>query len=141
MLHHITQAHIIGPDKVFDADIRVENGRITALEHPGSLPHAEGATTTDASGLYILPGGIDPHVHLALPTPAGPSADDFESGSRTALTGGVTHIIDFVTPRRGQPLTEALTERHKEAENCSIGLDFHMGISGWLPDMERQMEI
>ncbi len=140
MLHHITQAHIIGPDKVFDADIRVENGRITALEHPGSLPHAEGATTTDASGLYILPGGIDPHVHLALPTPAGPSADDFESGSRTALTGGVTHIIDFVTPRRGQPLTEALTERHKEAENCSIGLDFHMGISGWLPDMERQME-
>lgn len=141
MLHHITHAHIIGPDKVFDADIRIENGKITTLEPPGSLPVVGGVTTTDASGLYILPGGIDPHVHLALPTPAGPSADDFDSGSRTALAGGVTHIIDFVTPRRGQPLTEALRERQKEARDCSIGLNFHMGISGWLPDMEKQMEI
>jgi dihydropyrimidinase len=91
--------------------------------------------------MLVIPGGIDPHVHLALPTPAGPSADDFKTGSQAALVGGVTNLIDFVTPRRGQHLTEALIERLKEAKDCPIGINFHMGISGWLPDMEKQMEI
>ena len=114
---------------------------ISSLDKPGTFTSNTDVETIDASGFYILPGGIDPHVHLALQTPAGPSADDFITGSRAALAGGVTHIIDFVTPKRGQPLVDALIERRKEAEGCSIGLDFHMGISGWLPDMERQMEI
>ena len=137
----ILNAHIINPDQTINADIRIENGKIASLDKPGTFTSNTDVETIDASGFYILPGGIDPHVHLALQTPAGPSADDFITGSRAALAGGVTHIIDFVTPKRGQPLVDALIERRKEAEGCSIGLDFHMGISGWLPDMERQMEI
>ncbi len=141
MITLVVNAHIINADRIFDADIRIEDGRIAALENPGTLASTQHDTVVDAAGLYVIPGGIDPHVHLALQTPAGPSADDFESGSTAALAGGVTHLIDFVTPRRGQSLTEALAERRTEAKDCTIGIDFHMGISGWLPDMEKQMEI
>jgi len=141
MITHITNAHIINPDQSFHADIRIENGKIATLEKPGALPVSADVLTLDAKDMYVLPGGIDPHVHLSLPTPAGFSADDFKTGSRAALAGGVTHIIDFVTPLRGQSLAEALQQRKQEAKDCITGLDFHMGISGWLPDMEKQMEI
>lgn len=138
---NITNAHIINPDKSFHADIRIENNRIASLEKPGTLAAVPGIKTLDAKGKLVLPGGIDPHVHLALPVPAGFSADDFVTGSLAALAGGVTHMIDFVTPKRGQSLTQALMQRKAEARDCRIGLDFHMGISGWLPDMEKQMEV
>ena len=141
MITHITNAHIINPDQSFHADIRIENGKIAALENPGALPVSADVLTLDAKDMYVLPGGIDPHVHLSLPTPAGFSADDFKTGSLAALAGGVTHIIDFVTPLRGQGFAEALQQRKQEAIDCITGLDFHMGISGWLPDMEKQMEI
>lgn len=137
----ISNAHIVNPDKTFDADILIREGKIAELAPPGSLTAEPGSKQFEAKDMLVIPGGIDPHVHLALPTPAGPSADDFISGGRAALSGGVTQIIDFVTPARGQALTEALAQRKKEAEGCAVGLDFHMGISGWLPDMEKQMEI
>jgi dihydropyrimidinase len=137
----IRNAHIVNPDRSFDADIVIDNGKVQSILTPGSLSVNNDIEVLDAKGMLVLPGGIDPHVHLALQTPAGPSADDFVTGSRAALAGGVTQIIDFVTPRRGQPLTEALIERQNEAKDCSVGVSFHMGISGWLPDMERQMEI
>lgn len=137
----IRNAHIINPDRSFDADIAIGNGKVLSVETSGSLSAGNDVEVFDARGMLVLPGGIDPHVHLALPTPAGPSADDFKTGSLAALAGGVTQLIDFVTPRRGQALTEALIERQNVAKNCSVGLNFHMGISGWLSDMERQMEI
>jgi dihydropyrimidinase len=136
----LSKAHIINPDSSFHADILIRDGKIEAIEQPGTFHKSPKLPMIETEKMYVLPGGIDPHVHLALPTPAGPSADDFATGSRAALAGGVTHIIDFVTPRRGQSLTEALAERQKEASACSIDVSFHMGISGWLPDMERQME-
>ncbi len=136
----IQNAHVIHGDERFDADIRIENGKISALEKPGTLEPEPGERVFNVVGKYVLPGFIDPHVHLSLPTPAGLSADDFKTGSRTARAGGVIHMIDFVTPQRGQSLIEALKQRKDEAKECRTDLDFHMGISGWLPDMERQME-
>ncbi len=137
----IRNAHIINPDRSFDADIVIGNGKILSVESSGSISFSNDVEVIDAKGMLVLPGGIDPHVHLALPTPAGPSADDFKTGSLAALAGGVTHLIDFVTPRRGQGLVDALTERQNVAKDCTVGIGFHMGISGWLSDMERQMEI
>ena len=136
----LSNAHIINPDSSFQADILIRDGKIAALEQPGTFTETNDYRIIDATGFYVLSGGIDPHVHLSLPTPAGPSADDFITGSKAALVGGVTHIIDFVTPRRGQSLSEALADRQKEASGSNIDVSFHMGISGWLPDMERQME-
>jgi dihydropyrimidinase len=135
----IQNAHIINPDRCFNADIVIRNGKIESFEQPGTL--SEGEKIIDAKGLYVVPGGFDPHVHLSLPGPAGMSADDFHTGSIAALAGGVTHIMDFVTPRRGQNLEEALKERMTDTEKCHTGLTMHMGISGQLPNMKKQMEI
>ena len=126
-------------------DIAVENGKISAsgILEPSLF---SGYKVIDATRKYVIPGGFDPHVHLALPTPAGNSCDDFWSGSRAALTGGTTYFIDFVTPRRGQSLTEALRLRRAETAESLTGCGLHMGISEWnrkvageiIPCMEKE---
>ena len=93
----------------------------------------------DASNKLVFPGGIDPHVHLALPTPAGPSSDDFLSGSLAALHGGTTTIIDFETPNRGQPLTEALEQRINEAQHSLVDYSFHVSPVEWNATVEQEI--
>lgn len=112
------------------ADIAVSDGKIEAI---GKLNPENFAAydLLDASDKYIFSGGIDPHVHLALPTPAGNSSDDFSSGSRAAIAGGTTSFIDFVTPRRGQSLTEAVRLRKAEAAASKVDYSLHAGISEW----------
>ncbi len=119
-------------------DLAVANGTITAC---GILDHAlfPGFRIIDAAGKYVIPGGFDPHVHLALPTPAGKSCDDFKSGSHTALAGGTTYFMDFVTPRRGQSLLEALRLRRREAIESVTGCGLHMGISEWNPAIAAEI--
>lgn len=119
---------IVQPGATKRANVLIVNGRIAEV---GSLSDAAGATVIDATNLQLFPGGIDPHVHLHLPTSAGFSADDFESGSRAALAGGTTSFIDFVTPRRGQSLTEALDLRLAEASNCYCDYSFHISPVDW----------
>jgi dihydropyrimidinase len=113
-------------------DLAVENGKISVVGNldPSSF---QGFQMIDASGKYLIPGGFDPHVHLALPTPAGNSCDDFLSGSKAALAGGTTYIMDFVTPHRGQSLLEALYLRRAETTESMAGCGLHMGVSEWNP--------
>jgi dihydropyrimidinase len=129
---------IVNPDKSEYADIATENGKIIAI---GKLNPSEyaGFEYIDASGKLILPGGIDPHVHFALPTPAGNSCDDFLSGSLAALSGGTSSIIDFVTPKRGQSLIEACHFRLKEAESALCSYKLHMGISEWNETVKQEV--
>ena len=103
------------------------------IEAAGDLDvhHYSGYRIVDAGSKLLLPGGIDPHVHLALPTPAGNSCDDFKTGSLAALAGGTTTIFDFVTPRRGQSLLNALTNRRAEAAESVLNCFLHAGISEW----------
>ncbi len=83
------------------ADIGIRDGRITALA--ASL--SDGEKIIDASGLLVMPGGIDSHVHLAQPAFGGPKmADDFVSGTRSALAGGNTTVLPFALQPRGQSL-------------------------------------
>ncbi|ALO16350.1 D-hydantoinase [Salinivirga cyanobacteriivorans] len=100
--------------------------------------HAE--ETIDASGLYLLPGGVDPHVHMQLPTPAGPSSDTFYTGSVAALHGGTTTIIDFVTPQPGQSLVDALEARMQEAESSLIDYSFHISPIEWRDTTAEEIE-
>lgn len=118
------------------ADVLVENDRIAKIE---ACIDAAADTTIDAEGQFVLPGGIDPHVHLQLPTPAGCSSDGFESGSIAALYGGTTTLIDFVTPSRGQSLISALDERIAEAKNCLCDYSFHVSPVDWHTGIEGEM--
>ncbi|MGB4828275.1 MAG: amidohydrolase family protein, partial [Paracoccaceae bacterium] len=76
---------VVTADLTYAADVLVEGGVITAIG-----PNLKGDTTLDASGCYIMPGGIDPHTHLEMPFMGTYSTDDFESGTRAALAGGTT---------------------------------------------------
>jgi dihydropyrimidinase len=135
----IINGTIVTPEATYQADIVINEGIISGIgtfsptEYPGYL-------LIDASGKYVFPGGIDPHVHLQLPTPAGPSCDDFLSGSKAALAGGTTFLIDFVTPSRGQSLMNALAFRLDESNECLVDYTLHMGITWFDETIPEQME-
>src|SRR5262249_21720349 len=90
----------------FAADIAVRAGKIAAVSAPGSLGRIA-ARVIDASGLEVIPGCIDVHVHLALPFCGTVSCDDFDSGSRAAAAGCITTLIDFAIPGKGETLADA----------------------------------
>ncbi len=129
----------INSDSTFNSDIAVSKGVIAEIGHltPNDFPEYK---IIDAKGKYIFPGGIDPHVHLQLPTPAGPSCDDFLSGSLAAIGGGTTYLVDFVTPSHGQSLKEALSLRLKESEKSQLDCALHMGITWFDETIPEQME-
>ena len=129
---------VINSDSTKKRDVAVKNGKIKAI---GRLKYSdfEGYRLIDATGKFVIPGGIDPHVHLSLPTPAGNSTDDFVSGSTAALSGGTTSIIDFVTPRRGQSLIEALNMRKIEASQSLCNWKLHLGISEWNTTVKEEL--
>jgi len=112
---------------VFRADVAIRDGRIAAIGD-GLTGAAE---TIDATGRLVLPGGIDSHVHFAQPSGEGiVMADDFETGTRSALMGGNTTVLPFCLQQRGQSLREALTDYHAKAEGkCYTDVSFHLIIS------------
>lgn len=120
------------------ADVYIENGKILKIGSGLSCP--ENTKIIDAKNKFVIPGGIDPHVHMQLPTPAGPSSDDFLSGSKAALFGGTTTLLDFVTPHKGQSLTEALEQRKQEASIALTDYSFHVSPVQWRKTTEQEIK-
>jgi len=112
---------------VFQADIGIRDGVIVQI----GRDLGEAVETIDATGRYVLPGGIDSHVHIAQPSGEGiVMADDFESGTRSALFGGNTTILPFCLQEKGRPLREALKAYHALADgNCYTDVSFHLIVS------------
>jgi len=136
----IENGTIVTDETSFRGDILVEEGKISDIGSGLQIPGA-GVEVIDASDLYVFPGGIDPHVHMEMPTSNGIyTADDFESGTYAALTGGTTSIIDFVTPERGESLQESLRERKKIAEKSLCDYGFHMAITSWNDNTPAEMK-
>lgn len=127
----IRNGHVITAGDSFEGDILVVDGKIHMLGKHLDVFEPE-AEVIDASGLYVLPGGIDAHVHMEQDVGGGMvSADDFETGTRAAIAGGTTSIIDFVTPGPGQSLIEALRERKEAAKKSLCDYGLHMSITSW----------
>ncbi|MGV1836119.1 dihydropyrimidinase [Rhizobium rhizogenes] len=112
---------------VFNADIGIRNGKIVQIGE--SLSGAE--RIIDASGKYVLPGGIDSHVHISQPSGDGiVMADDFASGTLSAVFGGNTTLMPFCLQQKDMSLREALTAYHKLAEGeCYTDISFHLIVS------------
>ncbi|MDN2659169.1 dihydropyrimidinase [Neptunomonas sp. CHC150] len=112
---------------IFDADIGIKEGVITALGKGLS----EGETEIDAKGRWVLPGGIDGHCHFDQPTNDGTvMADDFLSGTRSAACGGTTTVIPFALQQKGQSLKAAVADYHERAgQKAVIDYAFHMIVS------------
>ena len=113
------------------ADVGIRGGKIAAV----GIDLPKGRNEVDASGLLVLPGGIDSHVHLAQPAFGGPAmADGFESGTRSAIAGGNTTVLPFALQARGTSLRKAVEDYHKEADGqsyCDYG--FHMILTDPTP--------
>lgn len=135
----IKHGKIVTSAKIFIGDILCVDGVISKIGEV--LDSSKVDQTIDASGYLIFPGGIDPHVHMHLPSNAGFSSDDFYSGSKAALYGGTTTIIDFVTPKKGQSLISALEERKKEAKKSLIDYSFHVSPIEWKSTTKEEIRI
>ena len=135
----IKNGTIITSEKSFNSDIYISDGKIAQLRN--SLNILEPIDKTiDAKGFYIFPGGIDPHVHMHLPTQSGYSADDFETGSKAAILGGTTTLLDFVTPKKGQSLIDAFIDRKAEADNSFCDYSFHISPVEWTSTTEQEIK-
>ncbi|CDN41392.1 hypothetical protein BN871_AF_00480 [Paenibacillus sp. P22] len=118
---------IVTASDMYQADIRIENGIVAAI---GSRLDAAGAEIIDAAGLYVFPGGIDPHTHLDMPFGGTVTADDFESGTIAAAFGGTTTVLDFCLTKRGEPLSEAVRTWHaKAAGKAAVDYGFHLMVA------------
>ncbi|MGB6985949.1 MAG: dihydropyrimidinase [Candidatus Aquilonibacter sp.] len=109
------------------ADVLIEGERITMLAE--SIP-SNGHTTIDATGTFVFPGGVDPHTHLDMPFGGTVTADNFETGTRAALLGGTTTVVDFALHTRGDSLHNALKTWHGKAGGKACGdYAFHLTIA------------
>jgi dihydropyrimidinase len=125
---------VVCADKTYRADVLVEGEKIAAIG-----TNLIGARTIDARGCYVMPGGIDPHTHLEMPFMGTTSADDYESGTRAALSGGTTMVVDFCIPANGQPLLEAWADWDRRSKKACIDYSYHMCITYWAPQVRAAM--
>lgn len=120
------------------ADVLVEGERIAAVGTDLDVP--TGAEVIDAGGCLVMPGGIDPHTHMEFRFMGMVTADDFESGTKAALSGGTTTIIDMCVPDPRQRLGAAYQDWRARAEKASSDYGFHMSITWWSDQVSAEME-
>ncbi|MCZ0941359.1 MAG: dihydropyrimidinase [Caldilineaceae bacterium] len=131
----ITNGQIITPAGPVFADLAVNQQSIAAIG-----AHLNADRTIDAAGCYVIPGGVDCHVHLQLQLGGLTSTDSFETGTVAAACGGTTTVIDFTDPQPHQPLMEALRKR-KSAAGGRVAVDYglHMTIPTWHASAEDRL--
>jgi dihydropyrimidinase len=128
------------------ADVLIDGERIAALLAPGDtslgVDLAAGAETViDATGKYVLPGGIDCHTHMEMPFGGTSASDTFETGTRAAAWGGTTTIIDFAIQRHGERVQDGLAAWHEKARgNCAVDYGFHQILGGVDDDSLKAMD-
>jgi dihydropyrimidinase len=119
---------VTGSDR-FSADVAVKNGQIVAL---GRLA-GSADRNVNASGMLVMPGGVDSHVHLDQPAPGVEMCDDFDTGTASAAAGGTTTIICFSWQEKGQSLAAVTADYHEKAKRARIDYTFHLTITDPTP--------
>src|SRR5471032_785143 len=128
---------VVNADRAFRADVLCYGDKIVAVGENLDAPHS--AKVIDASGQYVIPGGIDPHTHMNLPFMGTVTADDFFTGTAAGLAGGTTTIMDFVIPDPQQSLMEAYQNWRGWAQKAAGDYTFHVAITWWDESVHRDM--
>jgi len=131
----IANGTIVTADLTYKADVLIEDGQIIAIGRG-----LKGDEVLDATGCYVMPGGIDPHTHLEMPFMGTYSADDFDSGTRAALAGGTTMVVDFALPSPGQGLLDALQMWDNKSTRAHCDYSFHMAVTWWGEQVFDEMQ-
>ncbi|SEW35047.1 dihydropyrimidinase [Chitinophaga sp. YR573] len=134
----IKNGRIITATDDYIADIFIEGEVVTAI---GKNLSVKADQEIDASGMLVMPGGIDPHVHLDMPFMGTFSSDTHETGTRAALHGGTTTVIDFVLQKQGHSLREALNEWNGRADGTAVGdYSFHMAVTDFNEHTKKEIK-
>ncbi|MEO6221099.1 MAG: amidohydrolase family protein, partial [Ginsengibacter sp.] len=134
----IRNGRVITADNDYIADIFIESETISAI---GKNLNVKADKEIDASGKLVFPGGIDPHVHLDMPFMGTFSSDTHETGTRAALFGGTTTVIDFILQKQGHSLHEALDEWNIRARGNAVGdYSFHMAVTDFNENTKREIK-
>ncbi|XP_075146954.1 dihydropyrimidinase-like [Haematobia irritans] len=139
---YIKNGQIVNHDKTFKADVYIEDGTIKFVGPPSDITVPGGVRVIDAVGKLVIPGGVDPHTHFELRVGGTLTADDFYHGTKAAVAGGTTTIIDYVLPEKGESLVEAYDNWRAWADPkvcCDYAL--HMGLTWWSKSVCSEMKI
>lgn len=120
------------------ADVYIEDGIIVSIRP--NIKVSDDVTILDATGKYVMPGGIDPHTHLEMDFMGTQTIDDYFTGQAAALAGGTTMHIDFVIPVDGS-LSKGFDLYVKKAKKSVMDYGFHMAITKWDETVSKEMEI
>ncbi|MFN7133622.1 MAG: dihydropyrimidinase [Myxococcales bacterium] len=123
----IRNGTIATASELYKADVLIEDEKVLMIGLDLASKVERIDRTIDATGKYVMPGGIDAHTHLDMPFGGTTSADDFETGTRAAAFGGTTSIIDFAIQPQGGTLRQGLDDYHRRAEGkACLDYAFHM---------------
>jgi dihydropyrimidinase len=133
----IQNGTLVSDCSIQQGDLLLENGKIAAI---GQALPMEGAEVINAAGKLVFPGFIDAHTHMDLPVSGTVTADDFSSGTKCAILGGTTCIVDFATQDFGETLGQGLANwQEKATGKSSCDYAFHMAISQWREDIRDEL--
>ena len=128
----IQGGQLVSSTETVRADLGIRGGKIVAVGKQLAKADAHGATIVNAAGRYVIPGGIDVHVHLELPFCGTVSSDNYDSGTRAAACGGVTTLIDFAIPYGKETLQQAVDNwQARAAGKACVDYSFHLAITNW----------
>jgi dihydropyrimidinase len=128
---------VVNADRAFRADVLCYGDKVVAVGEGLDAP--PNAQVIDASGQYVMPGGIDTHTHMQLPFMGTVTADDFYTGTAAGLAGGTTTIMDFVIPDPGQSLLEAFHTWRGWARKSASDYTFHVAVTWWDDTVHEEM--
>lgn len=129
---------VVTADRTYKADVYCQDGLIKAIGE--NLETPKGAEVIDATGQYVMPGGIDPHTHMELPFMGTVASDDFFSGTTAGAVGGTTMIIDFVIPAPQESLMAAYEKWRGWAKKAAADYSFHVAVTWWDDSVSKDME-
>jgi dihydropyrimidinase len=134
----LKNGRVVTADSDAVCDILIEGETIVSI---GRNLSADGAEVLDCTGKIIVPGGIDPHVHLEMPFMGTFSSDTYETGTRAALHGGTTMVIDFILQKQGSSLRAAFEEWSGRANGNAVGdYSFHMAVTDFNPSTKEEIK-
>ena len=139
MKYLLKNGTIVSGSGILDQDVLIDGEKIVRVGE--NLP-AEDAEVIDVTGKLLFPGFIDGHTHFDLEVAGTVTADDFETGTRAAILGGTTLVIDYASQDKGgHTLKEGLEKWHGKADGkCSCDYSFHMSIVEWNEQTEKEVQ-
>jgi dihydropyrimidinase len=133
----IKNGRVVTASDKFGADVYCEGEKIVAI---GKNLNYDADRVIDATDKLVFPGGIDPHVHLDMPFMGTYSSDDYETGTRAALHGGTTSVIEFILQTQGDTLHNALKEWQDKSLHKAVGdFSYHMAVTDFNEDVAKEV--